>query len=155
MILRSGKPRVLERGQGLVEYALALVLVAIIVIIILGIAGESIQRQYCQIVYTFDPSADAPFCEAIDVSCVIQTESPFRMEAVVTDNAGDNNITEVKFYVDSLLYNTENHYHYCLEYGDSALCVPYSGTSGEHEFQAVARDADGNTGTCSLTATVP
>ena len=39
-----------QRGQGLVEYALILVLVAVVVIIGLGVVGTSVQGVYCDVV---------------------------------------------------------------------------------------------------------
>lgn len=44
-----------EKGQGLVEYALILVLVAIVIIIILGVFGESVRDIYCDITRELDP----------------------------------------------------------------------------------------------------
>lgn len=44
-----------ERGQGLVEYALIMVLVAIVIIIILGVFGASVQEIYCEITRQLDP----------------------------------------------------------------------------------------------------
>ena len=38
-----------EEGQGLVEYALILVLIAIVVIVILGILGDQISTVFSQI----------------------------------------------------------------------------------------------------------
>jgi Flp pilus assembly pilin Flp len=153
--MKIGKPRMRERGQGLVEYALLLVLVGLVVIASLVIFGDEVQKTYCRAAYAIDPNLDAPFCEALEVSCQIQTSSPFRLEAVVTDNAGDNNITQVQFYVDGLLHNTENEYKYCLQDGNGPLCIPYVGPHGKHTFSAVASDADGNTGSCSIEVTIP
>lgn len=45
-----------ERGQGLVEYALIMVLVAIVIIIILGVFGDSVREIYCDITRALDPS---------------------------------------------------------------------------------------------------
>lgn len=39
-----------EDGQGLVEYALILVLIAIVVIVILGLLGETVSDVFSQIV---------------------------------------------------------------------------------------------------------
>ena len=44
-----------EHGQGLVEYALILMLVAVIVIIILGVFGDSVVDLYCDITSALDP----------------------------------------------------------------------------------------------------
>ena len=39
-----------EEGQGLVEYALILVLIAIVVIVVLGLLGEEVTAVFSQIV---------------------------------------------------------------------------------------------------------
>ena len=39
-----------EEGQGLVEYALILVLIAIVVIVILGLLGDEVQTVFSNIV---------------------------------------------------------------------------------------------------------
>lgn len=144
-----------DQGQSLVEYALVLVLVAVVVLLILAVFGERIQKTYCGVVYSLDPNANAPFCEALDVSCNVQSSSPFRMEAVVVDSAGEDNIQRVQFYVDGILHNTEFQYHYCLQGGDASPCNPYPGSPGEHTFSAVAFDLDGNVGQCEITHTIP
>ena len=153
--MRIGKRRMRERGQGLVEYALLLVLVGLVVIASLVIFGDQVQKTYCRAAFSLDSNIDAPFCEALAVSCQVQTSSPFRLEAVVTDNAGDNNVTQVQFYLDDFLYNTEDEYKYCLQDGNGPLCVAYMGPHGTHTFTAVAFDADGNTGRCSIEVTIP
>lgn len=151
---KVGKPRIKERGQSLTEYALVLVLVAVAVILITVIFGKQVQKTYCKVAFSLDPNIDAPFCLALDVNCTTLSASPFRFEAVVTDNAGDNNVTQVQFFVDGLLYNTEVRYHYCLQGGDD-FCVNYTGPHGQHTISAVASDGDGNTGRCSVTTTIP
>ncbi len=151
---KDGKPRIRERGQGLVEYALILILVAVVVILIASFFGDRVQKTYCKAAFSIDPNIDAPFCVALDVSCNIVSNSPFRLEAQVTDNVGENNITNVQFYVDGIPRNNEVHYRYCLIGGDAA-CDPYTGSKGPHEFAAVAYDADGNTGKCTIKANVP
>jgi pilus assembly protein Flp/PilA len=42
-----------EEGQGLVEYALILVLVAVVVIVILGLLGDEINSVFAEIVSVF------------------------------------------------------------------------------------------------------
>ncbi len=147
------KLRSAERGQGLSEYALVLVLVGIVVIVALAAFGTRVQKTYCEIVFSLDPNAEAPFCEALDVSCA-QSSSPFRLEAVVQDNAGDDNITKVVFYRNGIFQNEELHYHYCLSGGDDS-CAAYSGPTGQQTFKAIAYDLDGNTGSCEVTVNIP
>jgi hypothetical protein len=57
--------------------------------------------------------------------------------------------------VDDHLYNTQLDYKYCLQNGDGPLCDPHMGPHGAHTFSAVAFDADGNTGRCSIDVTIP
>jgi len=38
-----------ERGQGMVEYALILVLIAVVVIVVLIVLGNQIQNAFCNI----------------------------------------------------------------------------------------------------------
>jgi pilus assembly protein Flp/PilA len=53
-LTKKGRP-----GQGLVEYALILVLVAVVVIAVLSFLGPSINYVYVKIACTFDPSVTA------------------------------------------------------------------------------------------------
>jgi Flp pilus assembly pilin Flp len=149
------KSRAIERGQGLVEYGLIIMLAGIVVIVGLAMFGDKIQRLYCEIVLSIAPDIDAPACNRIDVSCNVVSSSPFRLEAQVSDNAGDDDdITKVVFSVDGKPYNTEYHYKYCLQGGDGP-CSNYTGAKGKHKFSAVATDAEGYTGSCTIETTLP
>ena len=153
MSIEESKRRRRERGQGLVEYALILVMVAVVVIAVGVIFGESVKKTYCQAVWSIDPGIDAPACEGIEVSCNVLSSNPFQLEAVVSDNIGDNDIKKVNFYVDGIYENDEFAVSYCLV-GGNGPCQSYT-NSGTHTFSAVAYDAEGNTGKCEITATVP
>ena len=55
-----------ERGQGLVEYALILMLAAIAVILVLVVFGESVAGLYCDITAELDPYfnlGSPPICD--------------------------------------------------------------------------------------------
>jgi Flp pilus assembly pilin Flp len=153
-VVKLREPARREAGQGLVEYALLLILVGMVVILALAVFGDRVQKLYCKSVWSIDPNIDAPYCQIMETTCQIQTSQPFRLEAVVTDRAGDDNVTKVEFYVDDHLYNTERDYRFCLESGNGSLCQIYTGPIGPHEFTAVAYDADGNTASCSVKANV-
>jgi hypothetical protein len=155
MLEKKGKHRTLERGQGLVEYALILMLAAIVVIVVLGIFGERVRNFYCEAVLSIAPDVDAPACDQLSVSCNVITLSPkLRMEAVVIDNQGADDVNKVQWFVDGGLYNTESFYKYCLQAGNGP-CADYTGSSGKHTFSAVATDKEGHTGRCSKTVVVP
>jgi Flp pilus assembly pilin Flp len=153
-VVKLGEPSKRETGQGLVEYALLLILVGMVVILALAIFGDRVQKLYCTSVWSIDPNIDAPYCQIMETTCQIQTSSPFRLEAVVTDKAGDDNVTKVEFYLDGNLYNTQRNYRYCLQNGNGPLCDIYTGPRGTHEFSALAYDADGNTARCSVKVNV-
>jgi len=55
-----------ERGQGLVEYALILVLVAVTVIAVLNLTGPSIRGVYCQIIGNLGGDA-SEVCQADEI----------------------------------------------------------------------------------------
>lgn len=152
------------RGQGLVEYALILVLVAVVVIVVAALLGDQIQIVYCDIVLALGEGAPTvPACEAPRVTCTglangATVTGPINVEAVVQDNKGvsTENIQWVQFYVDGNLRKTEYLYHYCIGGGgeNGIPCNSFSTSSlssGDHTIRAVATDADGYTGECSIT----
>jgi pilus assembly protein Flp/PilA len=71
-----------ERGQGLVEYALILVLVAIVVIAVLLVMGPAVSQVYCQVVNALDPGS----CGVI-TSHNIDTGGPVKINVTVKENA--------------------------------------------------------------------
>jgi len=154
--------RASEKGQGLVEYALILVLVAIVVIIILAVAGQKVGDIFCDIVIqlggTAPDSLAACAAPRVTIDGIGGTVSgTVQVEAIVKDNKGlGSNITSVKFYIDGTLKNSESTYKYCLGGGDSS-CTPFNTSSlsnGSHTLRVVATDADGNSGEASVTFTV-
>jgi len=56
-----------DSGQGLVEYALLLVLVAVVSIVVLAVMGPSISNVYCEIVTTLGGTCDSGGEESDDV----------------------------------------------------------------------------------------
>ncbi len=140
----------IERGQGLAEYAMVLVLVGIVVIVILALFGETVRGQYCEIVYSVDPNADIDVCNTVDVQCNIVSSNPFMLRAQVS---GDVTVDRVRFYADGKFVNEEYRDWYCLQGGDGP-CQAYT-VSGKHTFTAVVYTDEGETGQCSIEATVP
>jgi pilus assembly protein Flp/PilA len=51
-LARPAGPPVRQRGQGLVEYALILVLVAIVLVVVLSLMGRQIQAAFQNVVAT-------------------------------------------------------------------------------------------------------
>lgn len=155
-----------QSGQGMVEYAFILVLVAVVVILGLTVFGEETKGVYCDIVDALDPDADPPTCEGEDedsltISCSglsngATVSGNITLEGNVTDNAGESNVTDVKFYIDGGLRRTEAISRYCLAGGDSSCNSFNTGTlsNGPHTFRAVVTDADGNSASCEVTVTV-
>ncbi len=157
--MHTGRQRS-ERGQGLVEYALILILVGIVVIIVLTTAGQKIRDIFCDVVLSLDAKAAAntAACAAPRVTFVINPgagANQINIEAVIKDNKGSTqpNIVSVAFYIDGSLVTTETTSKYCLG-GGTGNCHDYSLSGGSHTVRAVATDVDGNTGESSASFTV-
>lgn len=147
------------KGQGLVEYALILILVAVVSILILVVLGGQTQNVFCDILLALGENApEVEACEAPRVSCDgvgngATVSNPVMLEAVVRDDDGLGQIDSVKFYVDGNHIRTEHHYRYCLGGGDSS-CNSHSLSSGPHIIRAVATDDGGHSGECEVKITV-
>lgn len=153
------KGRFYEKAQGLVEYALIMILVAMVVIAAAALFGQEVRASYCKIVVSVDPSAEPPGCNQLAVACVIQGTPPGNLtwEASVDDSVGEDDVDYVQFYVDGTLAHSESRPRYCFISGDSA-CNPFSPSmwgSGQHNLVAIAYDKEGNMGRCSTSITVP
>lgn len=152
----------LAEGQGLVEYALILVLVAIVTILIVTVLGEEVQNVFCEVLTGLGDSAPSvSACESPSVRCVgvasgETVSDGVIIEAVVTDSNGSDTIARVEFYLDGATSPnfTEYYYKYCLGRDNSCTNRHYFGSSGSHTVRAVAYDDDGNTGQCSVTFNV-
>ncbi|MCL4878104.1 MAG: hypothetical protein KJ064_15705 [Anaerolineae bacterium] len=149
-----------EKGQGMAEYALIIGLVALAAAIILGLFGEQLVQVYCRVVFAVDPAAKVPMCEKLSVTCSGMsggTVSGFvKLEALVTDTIGKDDVKRVEFKIDGALHNQENNPRWCLKGGDSA-CDSFDTrtlSNGPHTFRAVAYDAEGNAGYCEVTVNV-
>jgi pilus assembly protein Flp/PilA len=55
-----------EAGQGLPEYALMIVLVAVVVIVVLSILGPTLNEMYLDIIDCIDPSVSGGTCAPAD-----------------------------------------------------------------------------------------
>ncbi len=151
--------RVRERGQGLVEYALILLLVGVVAIGVLALAGQKISEVFCDVVIKIGGTASDSIAACAAPRVTISVGNPhgnnYVIEGVVQDNKGGTqpNITSVKFYLDGSLYHEEFVYKYCM-FGGDASCSSDDLSEGTHTIRVVATDADGNTGESSVTLTV-
>lgn len=150
-----------EEGQGLVEYGLTLMLVAVVIVGILTLFGDSVKATYCRTTHQISPDADLSGpCSApiLMPDLVSQGPNHINIEVQIHDPDGDPNnpyaaITQVEFYMDdtnSGPVHTEYHYRYCLG-SNSGLnpCNNYniSGlANGGHTVIILAYDNDGNVG---------
>ena len=158
MVSRLCKSRRLQKGQGLVEYALILMLVGVAVIVAVSLFGTQVKNAYCQVIGVLGGDLQDKGCP-IQVQCVGSPSgsNPFSLEAIVNDTIGADNITNVVFSIDGTTINTEGLYRYCLQGGDSScqLYNPSGLSSGSHTIRALATDGNGNTGSCSVGFTKP
>ena len=149
----------LAKGQGLVEYALILVLVAVVVIIILAVTGKQIAVTMCDVALNIGAKAPdsieacrAPRVSIIGLAGGQSVGGAIAVEATVRNNPGPQTTNmEVKFYIDGSLISTENASKYCLGGGNSSCAAPggtpynTSGlTNGSHVFRVVATDSVSN-----------
>lgn len=75
----------LQQGQGLVEYALILVLVSIVVIVILGVTGKSIASAYCNVIVALKSSC-ATSASSLNVSFYQNNTNALNL--LVSDSSG-------------------------------------------------------------------
>jgi pilus assembly protein Flp/PilA len=80
-----------EAGQGLVEYALILVLVSIVVIGILLVMGPAISQVYCQVVNALEPgSCGVITAHSVTVTGNIKIDVTVKEDAIVQVTLKDN-----------------------------------------------------------------
>ena len=109
----SSQERKAERGQGLVEYALILVLVAVAVIGILAMVGPGVSNVYCTVVGTFNKAGN----------CTGSTSS-------ATQTPGT--LTSTTYAVTSNQYRVYVRYNGNLQDGVSISCTGSSGPVEAH-----------------------
>lgn len=80
-----------EKGQGLVEYALILVLVAIVVIGVLLLLGPTVGQVYCRIANTLEPGS----CGVITAVSAERTGNGHGNDVVVTITVSKNSSVTV------------------------------------------------------------
>ena len=151
-------------GQGLVEYALILVLVAIVVIGSMALVGKRVAATFCSIVLQIGGSVPAGIANSCSgpqiafsgISDGQTTASPITVEAVLTDPKTGSTITNaqsVKFYLDGNLMTSEFAYRYCLG-GGNASCNSLAVAQGTHTLKAVGTDSSSNTGETTISFTI-
>jgi pilus assembly protein Flp/PilA len=167
--MSRNKRRASEKGQGLVEYALLLVLVAVVVIVILSLVGRTIADKMCDVVIEISgrPIPDdvaacrAPRITLQGISGGATVSGSMNVEAVVKNNKGlMKTVASVDFFIDDHLVNHEGGWRYCLAGGTDGgpACNDYnlSGIHGTHTLKVVATDSDsGLTGVTTTTFVTP
>jgi Flp pilus assembly pilin Flp len=165
--------RILESGQGLVEYALILILVSVAIIVVLSLAGKQIAEKLCDVVIQLGGTApdSVTACRAprITLEGIAGNETVSRyinVEAVIKNNHGlvtdyTAHSMHVDFYMGGVLVESETGWRYCLGGGTDGgpACNDYDTigmSSGQHTLHVVATDTTtGLTGETSINFTVP
>jgi Flp pilus assembly pilin Flp len=159
MLFKRSPPWHEEGGQGLTEYSLILLLVAVAVVTAMTFFGAELKNAYCDITYELrfildqSSSCDRPIVQA---RLIDRGPEFINLEARVRDPDGDPDdpyeaIAKVEFYIDSASgspVTTEYQYRYCLGAGDNPCQNYYIGdlSLGEHRVIIMAYDDDGNVG---------
>jgi Flp pilus assembly pilin Flp len=151
-----------ERGQGLVEYSLILLLIAMAVFVSLVFFGQSVRDTYCQIIIGLAPLTDpSEACSQPMITLRPHSQGPnhLNLEAEINNPDGDPDdpygaIERVEFYIDDTNgspVQTEYHFRYCLSGNHSGDPCHNFDTSvlapGDHTFIVIVYDTDGNTST--------
>ncbi len=158
-----------EKGQSLVEYGLVLVLVAVVIVAILAIFGDTVKQTYCRATHMLAPEADlSNACQAPIISPIgSRGNNSLNVEARLHDPDGNPNnpyaaIDRVEFYVDdenSSPVTVEYQFRFCLGGGNGNTNGCGSGynisslPSGRHNIIILAYDNDGNVGRARYTFT--
>ena|SRR5450432_225184 len=145
-----------ERGAGLVEYALIMVLIAVVVISVLAVTGSRVATIYCDVTTKLTgqrPKTQACNAPLVTFDVVNGTAGDVQVRAIVEDSKGLTNITNVRFYFDGAIENLETQDWYCLGSGDGP-CANWPAV-GTHTVRAVATNADGYQGEATFTFTAP
>ncbi len=163
--LSSHRPRgQRQKGQGLVEYALIVALVAVVVIVSMAVVGKRVATTFCSIVLQIGGtipvgitnSCSGPQIALSGISDGQTTTSPLTVEAIISDPKTGSTITNaqnVKFYIDDSLVQTEFNYRYCLGSGDGP-CNSLTVSHGPHTLKVVATDSKNNTGDLTISFTI-
>ena len=155
-----------EAGQGLVEYSLLLIFIAIIVIVVMVVLGQTIKEQYCHLMVGLAPLTDpTDICVTPMISLFVHEKGPthLNLEAEVFDPDGDPGdpygaIDRVEFYIDDAdgsPVQTDYLHKYCLSGNTPGMPCKNFDTSGlspgDHIFIVIVYDTDGNASTSEFT----
>lgn len=135
-----------DESQGLVEYALILVLVAVVVIAVLSLLGPEVNSVFCTVTAALSGASDCNVTGVISSCSPTVSGGNVYLEAVISASA---TVDTVEFCVNGSSCNTESIYKYCLGGGDSS-CNPNVIASGS-VITAEAWSGGELVGTCSVT----
>ena len=153
-----------EKGQGLVEYSLILLMVAIATVVALAFFGQSLSDTYCSIMTGLAPLTDPPENCGVSVvkpKVIAQGPTYLNLEADINDPDADpddpyGRIQRVEFYIDTMggsPVQTEFHHKYCLSGNPGGYpCQNYNTSGlppGEHLVTIQVYLIDGSIGTAT------
>ena len=154
-----------EEGQGLVEYSLILLMVAVATVAALGFFGHSVKDTYCGIMNELPFGGSPEDCGVSVVKPLVIAEGPnnLNLEADINDPDADpddpyGRVNRVEFYIDSMgssPVQIEHHHKYCLSGNASGQPCHNFDTSGlqagDHIVTIKVLFNDGSTGTTTYT----
>ncbi len=124
-----------EKGQGLVEYALILVLVAIVVIAILLVVGPAVSNVFCEVSNKLQKgSCSVGSGDIISANTTYSAGSgPLATPSITINVTVESNVTSVKLSGDATSGNTPCNSGSCvISVENSSLSSPGSGTVTVH-----------------------
>ena len=119
----GSKPTKRERGQGLVEYALILVLVAIVVIGVTAVLGQAIHAQFCGIMTGIGGELPDGLCDT-DVLTISKSDySGGEVHIHAESNGGSDSGTTLSAAPGGTMENHSGHGHYHIKFSATCPCT--------------------------------
>jgi Flp pilus assembly pilin Flp len=120
-----------KSGQGLIEYALILSLVAIVVIVALAVMGTTIRRVYCQVISQF-PGNETP-CDEIDMVVITKADYDSLKQELHLDATSNGDFDPTVTLTASpggLMEERSDHYHLTYSLPGCSCIVTVTSSAG-------------------------
>lgn len=142
--ISSGGSGTRAQGQGMVEYALILSLVAVVCIVVVTLFGTSIQSTICRVVVQIGNPGEARACVMGGITEGQRAPDTAPIEAVINPSAASM-VQNVVFRINGTTVATEAAAKYCMA-GGNETCNPYSFASlpaGNHVLEIIVNMTNG------------
>ena len=127
---RRALPLPEKRGQGLVEYALILSLVAIVVIVAPAVMGPAINAVYCQVISQFPGTGGFCVVDVVVIKNADYDSDKLELHLDVTSNGDYNPGTTLSASPGGVMQAKNHHYHLRYSLLDCPCDVTVTSSAG-------------------------